>query len=111
LSSRHVRGEHSVQLFHYRDKQQRKVDVVIERHDGDVVGVEIKASATPPVPSSPACLHLLDRPGGPLVERRWVWSRAAVNTASRAASSLHPGADTLPFGDRLAAVPVAGLGS
>jgi len=35
------------QLFHYRDKQQREVDVVMERHSGEVVGVEVKASATP----------------------------------------------------------------
>jgi predicted AAA+ superfamily ATPase len=33
------------QLFHYRDKQQREVDIVIERHDGDVVGVGISSSA------------------------------------------------------------------
>ena len=26
--------------FHYRDKQRREVHVVIERHDGDVIGIE-----------------------------------------------------------------------
>ena len=32
--------ERPLQLFHYRDKQQREVHVVIERHDGDVIGIE-----------------------------------------------------------------------
>ena len=30
----------ALQLFHYRDKQQRDVHIVIERHDGDVIGIE-----------------------------------------------------------------------
>jgi hypothetical protein len=32
--------ERPLQLFYYRDKQQREVHVVIERHDGDVIGIE-----------------------------------------------------------------------
>jgi hypothetical protein len=32
--------ERPLQLFHHRDKQQREVHVVIERHDGDVIGIE-----------------------------------------------------------------------
>jgi hypothetical protein len=34
------RTERPVQLFHSRNKQQREVHVVIERHDGDVIGIE-----------------------------------------------------------------------
>jgi predicted AAA+ superfamily ATPase len=41
------RADRPVQLFHYRDKQRREVDVIVERHDGDAVGIEVKASATP----------------------------------------------------------------
>ncbi len=33
-------AERPFQLFHYRDKQRREVHVVIERHDGDVIGIE-----------------------------------------------------------------------
>ena len=33
-------------LNHYRDKDGEEVDVVIERDDGSVIGVEVKASAT-----------------------------------------------------------------
>ena len=30
----------ALQLFRYRDKQKREVHSVIERHDGDVIGIE-----------------------------------------------------------------------
>src|SRR5262249_25748065 len=82
-----------VQLFHYRDKQQREVDVVIERHDGDVVGIEVKASATPTAGDFAGLRYLRDKLG----------------PRFKAGMVLHAGADTLPFGDRLAAVPVSGL--
>ena len=88
-------AEHPVQLFHYRDKQQREVDVVLERHDGEVVGVEVKASATPATSDFIGLRYLRDKLGNRF----------------KGGVVLHTGADTLPFGDRLAAVPVAGLWS
>ena len=33
-------------LYHFRDKWKREVDIVLERPDGGIVGVEVKASAT-----------------------------------------------------------------
>jgi len=84
-----------VQLFHYRDKQQREVDIVIERHNGDVIGIEVKASATPAAGDFTGLRYLRDKLGDRF----------------KAGVVLHTGADTLPFGDRLAAVPVAGLWS
>jgi len=33
-------------LYHYRDKDQDEVDLVIETGSGALVGIEIKASAT-----------------------------------------------------------------
>lgn len=86
-------ADRPVQLFHYRDKQQREVDVVIERHDGDVVGIEVKASATPATGDFAGLRYLRDKLG----------------TRFKAGVVLHTGADTLPFGDRLAAMPVRGL--
>ena len=32
--------------YHFRDQQMREVDIVLERDDGMIVGIEIKASAT-----------------------------------------------------------------
>lgn len=86
-------ADHPVQLFHYRDKQQREVDVVLERNNGDLVGVEVKASATPTARDFAGLRFLRDKLG----------------SRFKAGVVLHLGADTLPFGDRLAAVPVSGL--
>ena len=88
-------AERPVQLFHYRDKQQREVDLVIERHGGEVIGIEVKASATPAAADFKGLRYLRDNLG----------SRFKMGVV------LHTGADTLPFGDRLAAVPVSGLWS
>lgn len=88
-------ADRPVQLFHYRDKQQREVDLVIERHGGEVIGIEVKASATPAAADFKGLRYLRDNLG----------SRFKMGVV------LHTGADTLPFGDRLAAVPVSGLWS
>jgi len=39
-------SENEVNLFHFRDKRKNEVDLVIEQTNGDIVGVEVKASAT-----------------------------------------------------------------
>lgn len=88
-------ADRPVQLFHYRDKQQREVDLVIERHGGEAIGIEVKASATPAAADFKGLRYLRDNLG----------SRFKMGVV------LHTGADTLPFGDRLAAVPVSGLWS
>lgn len=84
-----------VQLFHYRDKQQREVDVVLERHSGEIVGIEVKASATPVSGDFTGLRYLRDKLGARF----------------KGGLLLHTGAETLPFGDRLAAVPLSGLWS
>jgi predicted AAA+ superfamily ATPase len=84
-----------IQLFHYRDTQQREVDVILERHSGEIVGVEVKAGATPAARDFAGLRYLRDKLGARF----------------KAGVVLHTGADTLPFGDRLAAVPMSGLWS
>ncbi len=37
----------SVRLHHYRDKAKREVDLIIERADGALVAIEVKATASP----------------------------------------------------------------
>lgn len=86
-------AQEPVSLFHYRDKQQREVDVVLERRSGEIVGVEVKAGATPAARDFAGLRYLRDKLGARF----------------KAGVVLHTGADTLPFGDRLAAVPVSGL--
>lgn len=80
-------------LSHYRDKQQREVDVVLERTSGEIVGVEVKASATPASSDFAGLRYLRDKLG----ER------------FRRGFLLHAGAETLPFGDRLTALPISAL--
>lgn len=81
------------QLFHFRDRDQREVDVVLEHRDGSVSAVEVKASAT--VRSND--LHGL----------RYLRDKLGERFAGGAL--LYTGAGTVPFGDRLAAVPLCGL--
>jgi uncharacterized protein len=82
-------------LFHFRDRWGHEVDLVLERADGMIAGVEIKASATP---------GSTDFRGLKLL-REHLGERFAFGVV------LHLGSRTLPFGDRLAAVPLAGLWS
>ena len=39
-------AEDAVTLWHFRDNRKREVDIVLERADSRIVGVEVKASAT-----------------------------------------------------------------
>lgn len=86
-------AEEPVRLFHYRDKQQREVDVILERHSGELVGIEVKAAATPTSADFAGLRYLRDKLGARF----------------QAGALIYTGADTLPFGDRLAAVPLSGL--
>jgi predicted AAA+ superfamily ATPase len=83
----------SVRLYHHRDRDGREVDLILERRDGTVVGVEAKAAAS----VGPADLRGLRQ------------VRDALGDRFKAGVLLYMGANTLPFGDRLAAVPLSGL--
>ncbi len=39
-------SEDEYSLYHYRDREQREIDFIIERDDGALLGVEIKSAAT-----------------------------------------------------------------
>ena len=39
-------AEEAVDLWHFRDNRKREVDIVIERDDARIIGVEVKASAS-----------------------------------------------------------------
>jgi predicted AAA+ superfamily ATPase len=82
-------------LYHYRDKEGREVDVVIEADSGDVAGVEVKSGVSIAGDSFAGLKRLRDKLG----------------TRFKFGVVLYSGERTLPFGDRLAAVPLAGLWS
>lgn len=80
-------------LYHFRSADRHEVDIVIEDAAGRVVGVEVRASATP-TQSDFNGLRVL----ASLAGERFV--RGVV---------LHLGDAQLPFGHRLEAVPVSSL--
>jgi hypothetical protein len=82
-------------LHHYRDQRGHEVDLVVEHANGDVVGIEIKASATPRLGDAAGLSLLRDRLG-----KRF-----------RLGVLLHLGADSVPLGDRISAAPLASLWS
>lgn len=80
-------------LSHFRSRGNEEVDIVLEARNGQVVGVEIKASATVRAEDFKGLRALED-----LLGDRFV--RGVV---------LHAGAATAAFGKRLWAMPVAAL--
>jgi predicted AAA+ superfamily ATPase len=81
--------------YHFREQQRHEVDIVLERDDGKIVGIEVKASAT--VKSA---------------------DFAGLRTLAEASKErfafgvvLYDSAHIVPFGDRLAAAPLSCLWS
>jgi uncharacterized protein len=82
-----------VRLHHFRTKDQVEVDAVLEAADGRVVAVEVKAGATVRTEDLAGLRYLADRIGSRFV----------------AGYVLYTGQQTLPFGDRLRALPMDAL--
>jgi predicted AAA+ superfamily ATPase len=80
-------------LFHFRTKDQHEVDAVIETADGRIIGIEVKAGAT---------VRAEDMRGLRTLA-------AAVGDRFVAGYVLYTGQQTLPFGDRIRAVPLDAL--
>lgn len=83
------------ELHHFRDHQGREVDLVLERNDGQIAGMEVKASATVASGDFSGLRTLAEA-----YPERFV--RGIV---------LYDGEEVVPFGDRLAAVPISCLWS
>lgn len=79
--------------YHFRDQQMREVDVVLERDDGMIAGIEIKASATVRSGDFGGLRTLAEACG----------DRFAYGVV------LYDSTDVVPFGDRFAAAPVSSL--
>lgn len=80
-------------LHHFRTAGGREVDIVIEARDGTLAGIECKLSATVRERDFGGLRHLRDKLG----------DRFRVGVV------VHTGPETLPFGDRLWALPVSAL--
>ncbi len=78
---------------HFRYQETHEVDIVLERDDGMVAGIEVKASATVRTSDFSGLRTLADVCG----------DRFAYGAV------LYDSTDRVPFGSRMAAVPVASL--
>ena len=85
-------SEQQPRLYHYQ-RDREDVDVVMENNRGEVVGVEVKAAAT---------LRATD----------WKWLKKLADHRGedfKAGIVIYAGAQTLPLGSRLWAMPYSGL--
>ena len=85
-------AEQDVGLFHYQ-REREDVDFIIENRAGEIAAIEVKAAAT-------------------LTHSDWRWLeqlRDACGASFKAGVIVHAGAQTVPLGDRLWAVPYAAL--
>lgn len=82
-------------LFHFRDRDGREVDLVLEDADRHVAGIEVKASSTVRSDDVKGLTFLRDKLGG----------RFTIGVV------LYTGTNALPFGDRLWALPYSVLWS
>ena len=86
-------SEDRPQLFHFRDRDQREVDIVRRYRDGSVSAIEVKASATVRPQDFRGLRHL----------------REQLGDRFKAGALLLAPASTVPFGQRMSAVPLCGL--
>ncbi len=82
-----------VGLHHFRTAAGSEIDLVIEARDGSLAGIESKLSTTVRARDFNALRHLRDRLGDRF----------------RAGVVVYTGPETLPFGDRLWAIPASAL--
>lgn len=85
-------AEQPVSIGHYRDRDQREIDIVLER-GRRVVGIEVKATATPTAQHARHLAYVRDRLG----------DRFTIGVV------LHAGRHTIQLGDRLVAAPISAL--
>ncbi|WP_370947629.1 ATP-binding protein [Amycolatopsis sp. cg5] len=86
-------AEERGRLFHYRTKDKLEVDAVIETPDGRVIGVEVKAGTTVRTDDLAGLRNLANALGDRFV----------------AGYVLYTGQQTLPFGEKIRAVPLDAL--
>lgn len=86
-------SRHRANLFHYRTLPGQEVDLLLERADGRVVGLEVKASASIQARDFKGLLGL----------------SATLGDAFHRGVVLYTGPEVLPFGPKMWALPVSGL--
>ena len=83
-------SETRVELFHFRTNTDQEVDIVIENEAGEIVGVEVKASASVGANDFKGLRAL----------------KQTVGKKFRRGIVVYVGKESVPFGDELYAVPI-----
>ena len=86
-------SEQVASLFHYRTRDGVEVDLILENRRGEVVAIEVKASSPVRAEDFAGLRHIEARLGDDL----------------RVGMVLYTGQQTLPFGPRLRAMPIAAV--
>lgn len=86
-------SDERARLYHYRTRDKQEVDAVIETPDGRMIGIEVKSGATVRTEDLAGLRNLANHAG-----KRFV-----------AGYILYTGQQTLPFGEKLRAVPIDAL--
>lgn len=86
-------GDLGATLYFYRDRDGREIDFLLERRNGQVVGIEVKAAST----VAPDDFRHL----------RWLADRLGDRFAG--GYVLHLGTQTHPFGDRMMTLPLSAM--
>lgn len=81
--------------YHYRDRESREVDFIIENLQGDLLGIEVKASTSATLED---CKHL-----------KWFKEQIAPRDKKFTGIVLYTGNRVLSLGNAFWAVPISGL--
>jgi predicted AAA+ superfamily ATPase len=82
-------------LFHWHTSNREEVDLVLEQRDGSIVGIEVKATASPGASDYKGLRAL----------------KAAVGERFQRGVLLYGGDKVLPLGDKLFALPISAIWS
>ncbi|WP_433610217.1 ATP-binding protein [Dactylosporangium sp. CA-139114] len=88
-------NDERVRLYHYRTKDGVEVDAVLEAADGRIVGIEVKAASNVRGGDLAGLRHLAERVGDRFV----------------AGYIFYTGQQTLPYGEKIRALPIEALWS
>lgn len=86
--------ENSYQIFHYRDRNKREIDFIIEDEADNLLGIEVKAGS---IISKDSFKHL-----------HW-FKKNAIKNKSFKGIVFYTGEEVLSFGDNMWAVPINSL--
>lgn len=83
--------DNTYRLYHYRDREKREIDFLIEREDQSLLGVEVKSGSTVRA--------------GDFKHLRWFEANLTKKGKTFIGIVLYTGESVVPFGDNMWAVP------